>query len=40
VSAPEAAGVVLPDQAQLAAVVRAASAKRLEPYVDAAAGRR
>ena len=38
VSAPEAAGVVLPDQAQLAAVVKAASAKRLEPYVDAAAG--
>ena len=30
VSAPEAAGVVLPDQAQLAAVVKAASAKRLE----------
>jgi zinc protease len=39
VSAPEAAGVVLPDQAQLAAVVKTASAKRLEPYVDAAAGR-
>ena len=38
VSAPEAAGVVLPDQTQLAAVVKAASAKRLEPYVDAAAG--
>ncbi len=38
VSAPEAAGVVLPDQAQLAAVVKTASAKRLEPYVDAAAG--
>ena len=38
VSAPEADGVVLPDQAQLAAVVKAASAKRLGPYVDAAAG--
>jgi zinc protease len=38
VSAPEAAGVVLPDQAQLAAVVKTASATRLEPYVDAAAG--
>ena len=38
VSAPEAAGVVLPDQSQLAAVVKTASAKRLEPYVDAAAG--
>ena len=37
VSAPEAAGVVLPTQAQLAAVVKAASAKRLDPYVDAAA---
>jgi zinc protease len=38
VSAPEAAGVVLSDPAQLAAVVKTASAKRLEPYVDAAAG--
>ncbi len=38
VSAPEAAGIVLPDQTQLAAVIKAASAKRLEPYVDAAAG--
>lgn len=38
VSAPEAAGVVLPDQAALAAVVKTASAKRLEPYVDGAAG--
>src|ERR1700730_12054962 len=38
VSAPEAAGVVVPDQAQLSAVVKTASAKRLEPYVDAAAG--
>jgi zinc protease len=39
VSAPEAAGVTLPDQAQLAAVVKTAAAKRLESYVDAAAGR-
>jgi zinc protease len=39
VSAPDAAGVVLPDQPQLADVVAAAAAKRLEPYVDAAAGR-
>ena len=39
VSAPEATGVVLPNQSQLAAVVKSASAKRLEPYVDAAAGR-
>jgi zinc protease len=38
VSAPEAAGVVLPDQAQLAALVETASAKRLDPYVDAASG--
>ncbi len=38
VSAPDAAGVVLPDQTQLAAVVKTAAAKRLEPYVDAAAG--
>jgi zinc protease len=38
ISAPEAAGGVLPDQAQLAAVVAAASAKRLEPHVDAGAG--
>jgi zinc protease len=38
VSAPEAAGVVLPDQTQLAAAVKTALAKRLEPYVDAAAG--
>jgi zinc protease len=38
VSAPEAAGVVLPDQARLAAVVKAAAAKRLEPHVDAGAG--
>jgi len=38
VSAPEAAGVVLPDQAQLAAVVKTATAKRLEAYIDASAG--
>jgi zinc protease len=37
VLAPEGAGT-LPDQAQLADVVRLASAKRLEAYVDAAAG--
>ena len=36
--APEAAGVPLPEEAQLAAVVEAASEKPLEPYVDAAAG--
>lgn len=38
VSGPEAAGVALPDQAQLAAVVKSASSKKLEPYVDTAAG--
>ena len=38
VAAPEAAGVVLPDQAQLAAAVRTATTKRLEAYVDAGAG--
>ena len=38
VSAPDAAGVVLPTEAQLAAVVKAAAAKRLEAYVDTAAG--
>ncbi|MEO8075458.1 MAG: insulinase family protein [Acidobacteriota bacterium] len=38
VSAPDAAGVALPDQTQLAAVVKTAEAKRLEPYVDAGAG--
>src|SRR5207302_9232166 len=32
VSAPEAAGVVTPNQAQLAAVVKTASAKRLAPH--------
>src|SRR5476649_625317 len=38
VSAPDAPGIALPDQAKLAAVVRAASAKRLTAYTDAAAG--
>src|SRR5262249_51669691 len=37
VAAPDAAGVVLPDQAQLESVVQAASAKRLEPYADGTA---
>jgi zinc protease len=37
VSAPEAAGVVLPDATQLAAAVKTAMAKRLDPYVDAGA---
>jgi zinc protease len=36
VSAPEAAGVVLPDQARLAEVVKAASLKPLDRYVDTA----
>jgi zinc protease len=38
VTAPDAAGIVLPDQAKLAAAVKAAASKPLEPYVDAAAG--
>jgi len=38
VSGPEAAGIVLPDQAQLAAVVKAASTKRLTAFIDMAAG--
>ena len=38
VSAPEAAGVTLPDQAQLAAVLKSAEGKKLEAYVDAGAG--
>ncbi|MEO8677537.1 MAG: insulinase family protein [Vicinamibacterales bacterium] len=37
VSAPEAARAVLPTESQLAAVVAAASTKRLEAYVDAGA---
>jgi zinc protease len=38
VIAPEATGIVMPDQSQLATVVKTAAAKRLTPYVDAAAG--
>jgi zinc protease len=38
VSAPEAAGVALPAETELAAVVRSASEKRLKPYVDDGAG--
>jgi len=38
VSAPEAAGVTLPDQTQLAAVLKSAEAKKIEAYVDAGAG--
>jgi zinc protease len=38
VSAPDAAGVVLPTEAQLATIVQAAASKKLEPYVDTAAG--
>jgi zinc protease len=38
VSAPDAPGVVMPDQAQLAKVVSSVAAKKLEPYVDTAAG--
>jgi zinc protease len=38
VAAPDAAGIVLPDQAQLAAAIKAAEAKPLEAYVDAGAG--
>jgi zinc protease len=38
VSAPQAADIALPDEAQLAAAVKATSTKRLTPYVDAAAG--
>jgi zinc protease len=38
VSGPEATGVTLPDQAQLAAVLKSAEAKKLEAYVDAGAG--
>ena len=34
VSGPDAPGVVLPDQARLAAVVAAVSSKALKPYVD------
>src|SRR4051812_17191935 len=38
VSAPDAAGVVLPTETQLAEVVRTAAAKRVEAYVDEGAG--
>jgi zinc protease len=38
VTAPEAAGITLPDQTQLANVVKAATAKRLDAYVDSASG--
>jgi zinc protease len=38
VSTPDAPGVVLPTEATLAEVVRTASAKRLQPYVDAGTG--
>ncbi len=38
VAAPDTAGVVLPNERQLAAAVSAASANRLMPYVDTAAG--
>src|SRR5206468_2110155 len=38
VAAPEAAGVVLPDERQLAAAVSAASGNRLTAYVDTASG--
>jgi zinc protease len=37
-SAPEAEGMTLPTEAQLAEVVKTAAAKRLQPYVDAVAG--
>jgi zinc protease len=38
VAAPEAAGVVLPTEAQLATAIKAATSKRLEAYVDGSAG--
>jgi zinc protease len=38
VSAPDAAGVALPDRSQLAAIVATASSKRLQAYADGAAG--
>jgi zinc protease len=40
VSAPEATGVTLPTQAQLAAAVRSAAAKTVERYVDVDAGQK
>jgi len=39
VLAPESAAAGLPSEAQLSATVSAAAAKRLDPYVDVAAGR-
>ena len=39
-SAPEAQGVTLPTETELADVVRTASSRRLRPYVDAEAGQR
>ena len=39
VSAPEVAGNMLPSEAQLAAAMTAASAKRVDAYVDAGAGK-
>src|SRR5579884_4098499 len=38
VSAPEVTGVAVPDEAQLAAVVKTAAAKPLQAYVDVGAG--
>ena len=38
VAAPEAAGLVLPDEAKLAAAVKAATSKKLEAYEDSGAG--
>jgi len=38
VAAPDVAGIVLPDERQLAAAVRTASSSRLTAYVDTAAG--
>ena len=39
VTAPEAAGIALPDQTQLAAAIKTAASKRIDPYVDLEAGR-
>ena len=38
VTAPEKSGLVIPDEAKLAAVIKDASAKELKPFVDMAAG--
>jgi zinc protease len=38
VSAPEAAGVALPSEMQLAAVMKTVTGKRIDPYVDVDAG--